>query len=172
MTHQGFIGSLGTSFLLVSSAVAILLIVGAIVAFEGFPGPSVDDSTQPFEVRGLGSGGRPEPEFAFGTQAGGAGAAGAASGIALAPPAAEVAAAGLAAPPAEPAPPDAPPVPPTAPPAGDPANGGSGSGGSSDDGGLVATLRETLRETTRVLQSTVDKLLPGDGSSLNLRRPG
>jgi hypothetical protein len=174
MTHQGFIGSLGTSFLLVSSAVAILLIVGTIVAFEGFPGPSVDDSTEPFAVRGLGLGERPEPELVVPAPRSSPGPAIAAAETALAPPASGVA--------ADSVPPDLPTggsggssggeVSPVDPPAG--GSGGSGSGRSSDDGDLVAALRETVRDTTRVLRSTLDRLLPGVSSSsaLDPRRPG
>ncbi len=167
MTHQGFIGSLGTSFLLVGSAVAILLIVGTIVAFEGFPGPSVDDSTEPFAVRGLGPGERPEPELVVAAPRSAPGTEIAAAGTALAPPASAVAT-------------DFdPPAPPTGgtgdpPPVDPPAGGGGGSrSGSSDDGGLVAALRETVRDTTRLLGSTLDRLLPGGSSSsaLDLRRP-
>jgi hypothetical protein len=168
MTHQGFIGSLGTSVLLVSSAVAILLIVGAIVAFEGFPGPSVDDSTRPFTVRGVGA--RPEPELVV-PPARGRGGAATAAGTAVAP--LDTATAAEIADPPAPRPPEPPPPDrPETPRRGDPRPSASGSGGPSGDGGLVATLRETVRDATRALRSTLDQLLPGSGPTLDLRRPG
>lgn len=158
MTHQGFIGSLSTSVLLVSFAVAILLIVGAIVTFQGFPGPSVDDSTQPFAVGGLGTDARPEPELVV--RARGAPDPGDEAAPVDAAATVEVAQT-PAPPPAEPAVPTTTEAPPTVNvPAGDSGSGGSGSSGSSSDGGLTTTLRETVRDTSRTLESSVEKLLP------------
>lgn len=161
MTHQGFIGSLSTSVLLVSFAVAILLIVGAIVTFQGFPGPSVDDSTQPFAVGGLGTDARPEPELVVRARAGGAPDPGDVAAPVDAAATVEVAQT-PAPPPAEPAVPTTTEAPPTVDvPAGDSGSGGSGSSGSSSDGGLTTTLRETVRDTSRTLESSVERLLPG-----------
>ena len=66
MTHQGFIGSFSTSALLVSAAVSILLIVSAIVAFEGWPGPTGDTPTETFLLKDRGGpagDARPRPEL-------------------------------------------------------------------------------------------------------------
>lgn len=52
MDHKGFIGSFAISALLVSAAVALLLVMGALLAFDGFPGPGIDDSTKLTRVVG------------------------------------------------------------------------------------------------------------------------
>lgn len=64
MRHRGFVGSFSTSALLVTAAVSILLIVSAIVAFEGWPGPTGDTPTETFllETSKRGSDARPGPE--------------------------------------------------------------------------------------------------------------
>jgi hypothetical protein len=48
MRHKGFLGSLSTSALLVTAAGSILLLVSAIVAFKGWPGPTGDTPTETF----------------------------------------------------------------------------------------------------------------------------
>jgi hypothetical protein len=48
MTHQGFLASFSTSALLVGAAMSILLVVSAVVAFEGWPGPTGDTPTDTF----------------------------------------------------------------------------------------------------------------------------
>lgn len=52
MTHQGFLGSLSTGALLVGAAVAILIALGGLLAFNGFPGESSDGSTETFSLGG------------------------------------------------------------------------------------------------------------------------
>jgi hypothetical protein len=51
MTHHGFLASFSTSALLVGAAVSILLVVSAVVAFEGWPGPTGDTPTETFLLR-------------------------------------------------------------------------------------------------------------------------
>ncbi len=51
MTHQGFLASFSTSALLVGAALSILLVVSAVVAFEGWPGPTGDTPTETFLLR-------------------------------------------------------------------------------------------------------------------------
>lgn len=65
MRHKGFLGSFGTSALLVTAAVSILLTVSAIVAFEGWPGPTGDAPTETFLLERSSGGGdaRPVPEL-------------------------------------------------------------------------------------------------------------
>ena len=48
MRNRGFIGSFSTSALLVGAALSILVVVSAIVAFEGWPGPTGETSTETF----------------------------------------------------------------------------------------------------------------------------
>jgi hypothetical protein len=105
MTHQGFLASFSTSALLVGAALSILLVVSAVVAFEGWPGPTGDTPTDTFlltDVREAGNIGQgphvvlepPAPAGVRQDQSGGvaevAGASGTPSaGTALAPAAAD-----------------------------------------------------------------------------------
>ncbi len=162
MTHQGFIGSLGTSILLVGSAVAILLIVGTIVAFQGFPGPTVDDSTQPFPATGLGIEARPEPEFVVEPPSPDAGSASAAASSELAAPSTQVALSVEAEPPPRDpiVPPAAPPGPPIVQPLGGSSLPRASANGGSQSDGVGSALRETVTDTTRAVESRVENLLP------------
>ncbi len=62
MKRTGFIGSFALSALLVSAAVALLAVGGAMLAFGGFPGPSIDDSTHSVFVAASTTA-RPAPEL-------------------------------------------------------------------------------------------------------------
>lgn len=157
MTHQGYIASLGTSAMLVASAVAILLIVGTIVAFEGFPGPSVDDSSDAFPVQGFTSE-PPAPERVTASPAPPPPAASEAAPVTPTAPAVEVEEAVVEPPaPVLPATPD----PPAPPPKQDPPTTSRTGGSPGDDGGGTPTLSKTLTDTTRTLESTVERVLPG-----------
>jgi len=152
LNHKGFIGSFAISALLVSVAVALLVVTGAMLAFDGFPGPSVDDSTEGVRTVSLTTGARPKPELvldppsasALDESAGAEGAdasvaAEAASGASVATSDAAGAAATPAAAPPETAVPPAPPSDPTA-----PARPG---GGAADD-------------PTEAIESSIDGLAP------------
>jgi len=128
LNHKGFIGSFAISALLVSAAVVLLIVTGAMLAFDGFPGPSVDDSTTGVRAVSLttAAGSQPElvldPPSASALDRGGGGesadasaAAEAASGALVATPGAPGAPATPVAAPTETAVPAAPPTDATAP---------------------------------------------------------
>lgn len=152
LNHKGFIGSFAISALLVSAAVALLVVTGAMLAFDGFPGPSVDDSTEGVRAVSLATGARPKPELvldppsasALDESVGAKGAdvsvaAEAASGASVATPDAAGAPATPAVAPPETAVPPAPPSDPTAP--------ALPGGGAADD-------------PTEAIESSIDGLPP------------
>jgi hypothetical protein len=63
MQTKGFIGSFALSALLVSAAGALLVVMGALLAFDGFPGPNLEDSTKLMRVAGVAAGERTKPQL-------------------------------------------------------------------------------------------------------------
>jgi hypothetical protein len=63
MHSKGFIGSFALSALLVSAAGALLVVMGALLAFDGFPGPSLGDPSKLTRVASLSAGEQTEPQL-------------------------------------------------------------------------------------------------------------
>jgi hypothetical protein len=63
MHTKGFIGSFALSALLVSAAGALLVVMGALLAFDGFPGPNVEDSTKLMHVASVSAGEQTKPQL-------------------------------------------------------------------------------------------------------------
>jgi len=104
MNHRGFIGSFAISALLVSAAVALLVVTGAMLAFDGFPGPSLDDSAKGVRAVNVVTGSRPKPELVLDPPSAGALIPGADASVAAeTAPGALVATPGAAGAPAAPA---------------------------------------------------------------------
>lgn len=166
MTHQGFLGSFSTGALLVGAAVAILVVLGALLAFNGFPGPSSDSSTETFMLEG-------EPAIADAAGDGGA------SFELIDPEPGSAAAAAAGTPPAAPAPAPAPDlstgtflsgpsgdVGPAGPVTNVPGPDRDGDGGPNGDGpidrllGDGTQLGDPVRNLTDTVDGTLDRLSP------------
>jgi hypothetical protein len=63
MHTKGFIGSFALSALLVSAAGALLVVMGALLAFDGFPGPNLEDSTKLMRVASVSAGEQTKPQL-------------------------------------------------------------------------------------------------------------
>lgn len=171
MRHKGFIGSFAISALSVSVAVALLIVAGAMLAFDGFPGPSVADSPRAVRAESLSTGVRPSPDLvldppsASALEPNAAGAASVDAGIAAqaAPGGSLATAAGApatpqAAPTETAVPPPGVPVPPTEPP-----EAPLPPGGPADD--PAATIGSGVDELTNGVEEVVGER-PGGGVGL------
>lgn len=171
MTHQGFAGSVGTSALLIGAALTILLAVGAVVAFEGFPGPSGEAPAETVLLESSGTAtGRPDPELVLdAARAAGRDGSGETPGSAAAsadfssPSAAATPAAGAGAPLETGAGASPTVVGGGAADSSQPRSASGGSGSGEAGGGTVNRLADGVRETSGTLDRAVDRVLPGGG---------